>query len=286
MEKYPDLDFEFLMADNGSTDHTKDVLKAIANKDKRFKVIINTRNFGPERSGYNVFCAAKGDCVISMNSDLENPPELIEDFVNYWLSGSKIVIAVNSKSKKNPIMNLVRKLYYRIINLLSDDVEQIENFTAFGLYDKSVMPYLTSDRWPPPYFRGLVSELGIDYKVVSYVKPKRKHGKTSYNFFSYFDLAMTGLTSYSKAPLRLATLIGFFASALGFLIALGYLIMKLLFWTTMQTGIAPLLIGLFFFSSVQIMFVGIIGEYLYQVLERVRVKPLVMEAERINFEEK
>jgi glycosyltransferase involved in cell wall biosynthesis len=284
MAKFPELDFEFILADNGSTDHTQDVLKALAEKDHRIKIIINSRNFGPDRSGYHLLRQATGDCVTSLASDLQNPPEILEEFIKRWQVGHKVVIGVKNKSKENPIVFAVRKVYYRLIRSLSD-VEMIDNFTGFGLYDRSVSDIITAQSWPAPYFRGMVCEVGFEPSIVYYTQDKRKHGKSSYSFLRYYDTAMTGITSFSNIPLRIMAISGFVLSVLSFIVAVVYFILKLIHWDDMPMGFAPLTIGVFFFSSIQILCIGIVGEYIMQIFEHVKVKPLVVEKERIGFDD-
>jgi glycosyltransferase involved in cell wall biosynthesis len=282
MDKFPEYDFECILADNGSTDHTQDVLRAIAAKDVRFKIVINTRNFGSARSQYNIFKRASGDAYINVMSDLQTPIECIINFIQYWEKGYKIVIGVREKSKENPLMYLVRRVYYRIVKKISD-VDTIEHFMGFALYDAEVLNILRSQDWPAPYTRGLVSEIGIDRAVVRYTQPKRKSGKSSYSFLRYFDLAMQGITTSSNVPLRLTTLLGAVCSVICLLVALVYLIIKLINWNSFSAGMAPLLIGLFLIASVQIFCIGIVGEYVLQIFIHINKKPLVVEKELINF---
>jgi len=283
MSKYSQYDYEIIVIDNCSTDKTQKILKDIAQKDKKLKVILNAKNFGANRSTLFVQKFITGDCMIGLASDLEDPPELIDDFIEKWEQGFKIVAAVKKGSKENLIIRSVRGLYYKIIGAISE-VKLINNFTGFGLYDSSVLKPLFDYYDSTTYFRGLISEYGYDIAFVEFVKPVRKHGKSSYNFFSYFDYAMIGITSNSKVPIRIATLAGFFLSGLSFLAAVFYFVYKLLHWDSVPFGIAPLVIGLFFFSSVQIFFVGLIGEYVATVLAKVSQKPLVSVREYINFE--
>ena len=286
MDKFPRYDFECVLADNGSTDHTADVLRAIAEKDARFKVIINARNFGPDRSGYYLFRlgAARGDCVITMVSDLQDPPETIADFLQKWEEGYKVVLGVKGKSRTNPLMHLVRKGYYRLIRSISE-VEMVENYSSFGLYDKAAARVLRMQAWPPPYLRGLVSEVGFEHAVVPYTQDKRKHGKSSYTFLKLFDTGIGAITSFSKVPLRVATLLGMVLSGLSFAVAVVYLVLKLMYWEWFPGGMAPLVIGFFCFMSVLLLFIGLLGEYILQIFEYVKKRPLVVEKERINFEE-
>ncbi len=283
LKNFPQLDYEIILADNGSTDGTLGVLRSLAARDSRVKVIVNSRNFGPHRSTYNAFRRATGDGVITMASDLQDPPELITDFVSNWLGGEKIVIAIKNKSKENPVMFLLRRIFYRVIKAISE-VEMIENFTGFGLYDKKVYEHLTAKSWPVPYIRGLVSEIGYKPVKVYFTQERRKYGRSSYTLLKYIDFAIYAMTSMSKVPLRLATLCGSFLAFVSFLAALFYLVTKLLFWYNMPVGIAPLVIGLFFFSSVQLLFIGLMGEYVLQILLHIDRKPLVVERESINFD--
>jgi glycosyltransferase involved in cell wall biosynthesis len=282
--KFPQYDYEIILIDNCSKDNSVAVLREIAAQDKRFKAILNARNFGPERSGLYMQKFASGDCLIVMASDLEDPPELIEEFLLKWEQGHKMVVAVKTGSRESLIMRGVRKIYYKLISAISE-VELIDNFTGFGLYDMSLISPLLEYYDANTYFRGLVSEYGYDMAFVKFVKPKRVAGKSSYNFFRYFDYAMRGITSYSTAPIRLATYLGFTLSVLSVLVAAFYFIFKLLYWPNVPYGMAPLIIGLFFFSSVQIFFLGLIGEYVAAVLTKVTHKPLVFAREYINFEE-
>jgi len=284
MEKFPDYDYEIIIIDNCSTDGTQDILREIAGIDKRVKVILNAKNFGVNRSGLFVHKFATGDCMIALASDLEDPPELIAEFLEKWKQGFKIVAAIKKGSKENALKRFFRNIYYKIISKISE-TKQIENFTGFGLYDMSIVKPLFCYYDSTTYFRGLISEFGYDIAYVMYERPVRITGKSSYNFFSYFDYAMLGVTSNSKVPLRIATLAGFFLSGLSFIAAIVYFILKLVFWAHIPFGIAPLVIGLFFFSSVQLLFIGIIGEYIAATLAKVSPKPLVNVREYINFDD-
>jgi len=274
--------YEHIFIDNASKDKTVEILKRIAQNDKNIKIIVNTRNFGHIKSPFYGLLQAKGDAVISIVADLQDPPELIVDFINRWEQGSKIVAGIKKQSKESSIMFGVRKLFYNIIGNLSE-VEQLKNFTGFGLYDKQIIQILRTIDDPYPYFRGLIMDIGFDIAKVEYIQPARKHGITKNNFYSLYDMAMLGITNHSKVPLRLATMIGFFVSIISLFVAFGYFIYKLVFWNTFNVGLAPLVIGLFFFSSVQLFFIGIIGEYIGSIHTQVLKRPLVIEKERINF---
>ncbi len=276
--------WELIFADNASRDGTQAILREIAAADRRVKVIVNWRNFGHIRSPYHALLQARGDAVIAMASDLQDPPELIAEFLAHWESGRPVVLGVKASTRESAVMRAVRRIYYGLLYRLSD-VEIVQHATGFGLYDKSFVDILRKLDDPYPYTRGLISEFGLAYDTVSYHQPPRKAGITKNNFYSLYDLAMVGITSHSKVPLRLATLAGFGLSLLSFLTALAYLVAKLLFWTRYPAGVAPILIGLFVTFSVQLFFMGLLGEYVAVIHTRVMKRPLVIERERINFDD-
>jgi glycosyltransferase involved in cell wall biosynthesis len=275
---------EIITIDNCSLDGTVAKVKEECKKDVRVKLIVNSRNFGWIRSPYHALMQAKGDAVIFLASDFQDPPDLIPDFLKKWEEGFKIVIGIKQQSKENALMFGIRKFFYRILASASDGGPTIKNFTGFGLYDQKFISVLRGLDDQYPYLRGLVSELGFDRYEIPYTQPKRTAGKTSANFFRLYDVAMLGFTSQSKLPLRLSAFVGFFSAILSFLVALGYLIYKLVFWYEFTVGMAPLVIGLFFFSSVQLFFIGVIGEYIGAIHTQIRKRPLVIEKERINFD--
>jgi len=279
----PQYEYEHIFIDNASKDRTVVILKEIAQNDHRVKIIVNTRNFGHIRSGYHALLQAKSDAVISIVADLQDPPTLIKAFIKKWEEGYKIVIGVKTQSEESPLFFAIRKAYYNLVGRLSE-IELIKNFTGFGLYDQKVIETLRSIDDPYPYFRGLISDIGFERAVVEYVQPSRKRGFTKNNFYTLYDLAMLGITNHSKVPLRLATITGFCLALISLLVALGYFGYKLIFWDNFQVGMAPLVIGLFFFSSVQLIFIGIIGEYIGAIHTQVLKRPLVIEKERINFD--
>ncbi|MCF7687619.1 MAG: glycosyltransferase family 2 protein [Cephaloticoccus sp.] len=274
--------FEHIFIDNASTDETLAVLRQYAAEDLRIKIIVNARNFGHIRSPYHALLQAQGDAVISIVADLQDPPGLMLDFVREWEAGHKVVVGIKTRSREAWWMYRARGFYYKLIKRLAD-VELLEQFTGFGLYDRQIMEVLRGLREPYPYFRGLISDVGYNIKRIEYTQPERFHGRTKNNFFSLFDIALLGLTSYSKVPLRLATLVGFFTAGLSLLAGFGYLIAKLLFWNTFTAGVAPVMLGIFFLGSVQLIFMGIVGEYVGAVFTYVQNRPLVIEKERINF---
>lgn len=275
--------YEHIIIDNDSSDRTQSILKTLAREDHKIKVILNNRNFGHIRSPYYGLLQAKGDAAILMASDLQDPPTMIQDFLQKWREGYKVVLGVKTQSEESTLMFALRKAYYDFVAKVSD-TQLVKNNTGFGLYDKKVIELLREIQDPYPYFRGLISELGFKSAKIEYLQPSRKRGITSNNFYKLYDIAMLGITSHSKVPLRLATMAGFTLSILSFLTAVIYLILKLVFWSQFQLGVAPMLIGIFFFMSVQLFFIGIIGEYVGFIHTQVMKRPLVTEKERINFE--
>lgn len=274
--------YEHIFIDNDSRDRTQEILRDIARQDRNIKVILNTRNFGQLRSPVYAMLQAQGDAVISIVSDMQQPPEMIVDFIKKWEEGYRIVVGVRIQSQESPILNIFKNAYYNLIGGLSD-IKLIKNFTGFGLYDQEVIKIIRKLDDPLPYFRGLICEIGFERAEIPYIQPKRKWGITKNNFYILYDYAMLGITSHSKIPLRLATMLGFFSALLCFLVALGYLVYKLLFWNRFSLGIAPLVIGFFFFASMQMVFIGIIGEYVGSIHTQVLKRPMVIEKERINF---
>ena len=279
-----DYSFEIIIIDNASTDRTVDNLRAIAREDKRLKVIVNTTNFGHIRSPYYALLQAKGDAVVFMASDLQDPPELIPDYIKMWESGSKIVLAVKTTSSENFIMKAIRSLYYKLLGIVSNE-SMVPNATGAGLFDQRVIEVLRALQDPLPYFRGLVTQLGFKVDTLKFHQPARKAGTTKNNFATLFDLALLGFVNYSKAPLRLLTMAGLITSMFSVGIAITYLMLKLSNWDSFDLGLAPLVIGVFFFGAVQVFALGLIGELLVSVQQRIRKMPLVIESERINFDE-
>lgn len=284
MASLPGYDYDHLFIDNASTDKTVDILRDIANADKHVRVIVNTRNFGQVRSPYHAFLEARGDAIIGIVADLQDPPELIPAFVQKWREGYKVVIGVKQGSHESWVATRTRRFYYWLVAKMSSDVELVENFTGFGLYDRAVVEQFRATEERYPYFRGLVSDFGYSYAVIGYVQPARSHGTTKNDFFSLYDMAMLGITNHTKVPLRLASMAGFAISVLSLLVAIVYLVAKLLFWDQLQLGLAPLLIGIYFFGAVQLFFIGMLGEYIGAIHTQVQKRPLVVERERINFD--
>jgi glycosyltransferase involved in cell wall biosynthesis len=275
--------YEHIFIDNASTDKTVSVLRDLARTDRNVKVIVNRRNFGHVRSPHYAVLLAQGDAIVALASDLQDPPELIPRFLEEWEAGHPVVLGVKEKSEESGWMRAIRSLYYRLLRSMSD-VELISHATGFGLYDRKVVDLLRTIDDPYPYARGLLVEFGFEYALIPYTQGRRKSGRTKNNFYSLYDLAMLGITSYSKIPLRMATMSGFLLASLSLLAGLGYLLYKLIFWSRFSAGIAPVVIGLFLFASVQLFFLGIVGEYIAVIHTRLMKRPLVVERERINFE--
>ena len=279
---FPGCSYEIVIADNCSVDGSRDILRRLAAADSRLKVFFNSKNFGPICSGYNAFLHATGDAVVLMACDLQDPPELIAEMIRKWEEGCKVVVAVKSSSRENPLFFFARKCFYTVLGYLSDTDKVIQNFTGFGLYDRAFLNVLRRYRDPVPYLRGFVSEIGFRRAEIPFVQPERKHGKSKHSFLSLYDVAMGGVINHSKLPLRLATFTGFFLAGISLLIAVAYLAYKILYWDTFTLGLAPLIIGVFFFSAVQLIFIGIIGEYIGAILTQVKNRPLAIIEETIN----
>ena len=275
--------YEHIFIDNNSEDRTVELLKDIARRDHNVKVIVNARNFGHIRSPFHALMQAQGDAVIGMASDLQDPPEMISELIAKWEQGYPMVLCIKKSSEENSLMFWVRKQYYRLVQRLSQ-IQTFQNFTGFGLYDRKVMEAVRSFGDPYPYFRGMIAEIGFPHFELFYDQPARKGGLTKNNFYSLYDLAMLGITNLSKVPLRLVTALGFACSILSLVAGLGYFAYKLLFWTNFTVGIAPLIIGLFFLGSVQLLSMGILGEYIGSMHTQVQKRPHVIEKERVNFE--
>lgn len=276
-------DYEIIFTDNNSIDSTREKIISLCQENKNIKAIFNAKNFGQFRSPFNAMINANGDCVILMVSDFQDPPKIIVDFVREWESGYKIVIGIINKSKENLIMRFIRSLYYKLMKYISD-IEHIEHFTGTGLYDKSFIKTISVLDDPDPYIRGIVSELGYKIKKINYEKQNRKAGKSKNNFFTLYNIAMISITNYSKIVLRLATMIGFLFSFLSFIFGLIYFIYKIIYWYSFNVGIAPLILGVFFIGSIQLFFLGLIGEYIVNINDRLMKRPLVIEEKRINFD--
>ncbi len=282
MESIEGVDYEHVLIDNSSTDDTVARLRAEITADPRIRLIVNARNFGQVRSPYYALLQCTGQAVVVLASDLQDPPELIPEFIAQWRSGKRVVLGVKASSEETRLWWFLRSAYYAFASRISS-VPLIQHVTGFGLYDRQVVELIREIGDPYPYFRGLISDIGLEIGRVEYNQGLRRRGITKNNFYSLYDLAMLGITSHSKVPLRMATMAGFGLSALSLLVALGYLIAKLFFWNSFALGIAPVLISMFFFASVQLFFIGILGEYIGAIHTHVQKRPLVVEKERINF---
>lgn len=278
----PQYDYELVFIDNDSRDNTRPILRKLCQKNPRIKAIFNARNFGQFNSPYYGLLQVDGDCVIEMVADFQDPVELIPQYVKAWEEGYKIVIGIKTSSKESKIMYTLRSLYYKTIKKLSD-VEQIEHFTGSGLYDRDFIEILRKLDDPTPFLRGIVAELGFKRKEIPYEQPQRRAGKTHNNLYRLYDAAMLSITSYTKVGLRLATLIGGISAMFSMIVAIVYLVMKLIWWDRFPAGMVPVLIGMLFLGSVQIFFIGMVGEYVLSINQRVMKRPLVVEEERLNF---
>jgi glycosyltransferase involved in cell wall biosynthesis len=283
MGRFPQYDYEILLIDNASEDRTVEVIKSIAAEDPHLKAIVNVRNFGHIRSPFHALLLAKGDAVIGMASDLEDPPELISEFIRKWEEGYKIAIGVRRKSEESGLMPLIRNMYYSLITRISE-VEQVRNFTGFGLYDKVVMDIIREMEEPYPYFRGLICEIGYQRAEIPFDKSVRKRGFSKGSFFVYLDSALLGVVNHSKVPLRLATIVGVIMGMISTLVGFYYIIRKLMAWNEFQMGIAPLAIGMFLLFGIMFVFLGLIGEYIGLLVTHIVKRPMVVEKERINIE--
>lgn len=277
-------EFEYILLDNGSSDNTEGKLRELAQKDKRIKVILNARNFGHIRSPYYGMVQCSGDAIIYLASDLQDPPELIGDFIKKWEEGYKIVLGKKTQSEESFPMFMIRTAYYELISRIADDdTSLVKNCTGFGLFDRCVIDIIKQLDDPYPYIRGLICDIGFEKAFVEYKQPSRRRGISKNNFYSLYDNAMIGIVKHSKVPLRLMTFLGFGLSFLSLGVAVFYFILKLMFWNEFALGLAPIIISLFFLGSVQLFCMGVLGEYIGAIYTRVNKKPVVVEKERINF---
>jgi len=282
MSQLPQYDFEYVFIDNASTDRTVEKLKAIAAKDARVRVIVNMRNFGHLRSPYWGIIQTRGDVTVYFASDLQDPPEMVPEFLAAWEEGYKIVLAVKPVSQTNPVVHWLRRSYYRVLDAISE-VSVVKDATGFGLYDRSVLDLVREVDDPYPFLRGLICELGFPIKTIAFNQPRRQRGITKNNFYTLYDMAMLGIVSHSVVPIRLAAMFGFATGFLSILVALVFLILKLTLWSRFPIGVAPIVIGMFFMFGVLLLFIGILGEYIASIHNYVRNRPVVVERERVNF---
>jgi glycosyltransferase involved in cell wall biosynthesis len=278
-----DYQYEHIFIDNHSADNTVAVLREIAGRDRRVKVIVNARNFGHIRSPHHALLQTSGDAVIGLVADLQDPPELIPQMLQKWEQGYALVLCVKDASSESALMYALRSGYYQLVQRLSE-IRTVEHFTGFGLYDRKVVEIVRGFGDAYPYFRGMISEIGLPHCEIRFAQPQRKRGVSKNNFYTLYDMAMLGITNLSKVPLRLVTFLGFFTALISVLVGVVYLIYKLAFWADFSVGMAPLVIGLFFLGSVQLLALGVVGEYIGAIHTQVMRRPLVIERERINFE--
>jgi glycosyltransferase involved in cell wall biosynthesis len=278
--RYP---YEHIFIDNHSSDKTVAVLRRIASRDHNVKVIVNARNFGQIRSPMHAFLQTQGEAVVGLAADLQDPPEMIEEMIEKWEEGYAMVLALKTASQENRLMYWIRTQYYRFVQSLSN-IDTFENFTGFGLYDRKVVEAVRSFPDAYPYFRGMIAEIGLPYYTLHFKQPRRIRGITKNNFYTLYDIAMLGITNLSKVPLRVVTFLGFACGLISVLAGFAYLAYKLIFWQNFELGIAPVIIGMFFLGSVQLVSMGILGEYIGAIHTQVLKRPFVIEKERINFE--
>lgn len=278
----PLYDYEVIFIDNCSDDQTRSLITGLCTNNTKIKAIFNTKNFGQFNSPFYGLCQTDGDCTILICADFQDPVDLIPVFVNEWEQGYKIVCGIKTASKEKKLLRFLRSCYYKMIKKMSE-IDQIEHFTGFGLYDKSFIEVLKNLDDSAPFLRGIVAELGPNRKEISYEQQRRRAGKTKNNWYSLYDAAMLSFTSYTKIGLRWATIMGFILSGIGFLIALIYLVIKLIYWNSFVAGMSPILIGVFLFGSIQLFFIGLVGEYIMSINARVTRRPLVIEEKRLNF---
>ncbi len=283
MEALPQYDYEILCIDNCSTDGTRDLLRMICAKNAKIRAILNVKNFGQFNSPYYGLCQTSGDCAISICADFQDPVEMIPVFLKHWEEGYQIVCGIKTSSRESPVMYRLRTMYYRLIKKFSA-VDQIEHFTGFGLYDRSFLEVMRKLEDPTPFIRGIVAELGGRRKEVPYEQPRRRAGKTHNNWYSLYDAAMLSITSYTKAGMRIAVFTGMGMAMISLLIGLIYLVMKLIYWDRFDAGQAPAIIIISLIGSILLAFMGLLGEYIAAINQRMMKRPLVVEEERINFD--
>ncbi len=282
MATMPQYRYEHLFIDNHSTDETVPRLKRIAAQDPRVKIIVNARNFGHIRSPVHALFQATGDAIISLVADFQDPPEMIPEMIREWEDGASAVLCIKRTSEEATVMFWLRKKYYQLAERLSS-IETIQNFTGFGLFDRRLMEIAKSFGDPYPFFRGMIAEIGLPYRKLYYDQPNRKFGITKNNWYTLYDIGMLGIINHSRVPLRLAVFAGFAGAALSFAVAMVYLVLKLVFWSTFTFGLAPMLIGIFFVASLQLVFLGVLGEYVGAIYTQVQQRPYTVELERVNF---
>ena len=283
-KELPAYDYEILFIDNKSTDGTREIIESICSSDPKVKAIFNQKNFGQFNSPYYGIIHTSGDCTITMCADFQDPVEMIPEFVHEWENGYRVVIGIKSRSRENPVMYVIRAMYYAALKKMSS-VEIIKQFTGFGLYDKTFVETLRELKDPTPFMRGIVAELGPDRKEIEYTQPKRRAGKTHNNLFTLYDAMMLSFTSYTKSGMRIATFAGFSIAAISFIIGIAYLVLKLVMWDKFAVGYAPMMISLYFMGGLLLAFMGFMGEYVMAMNTRLMNRPLVVVEKTINFDD-
>lgn len=282
-EQLPQYDYEIIFVDDCSLDNTREEVRKLCAEDKRVKAVFNARNFGFNRNVFESLLYGDGDAVFMVFGDLQDPPEMLPQFVTEWEAGHKVVVGQKTHSAESKLMYALRSLYYGVIGKLSDS-KQIQHFNGYGLYDKAFIDVMRQIDDPNPYLKGLVSEFGMDIKVIQYEQAESLRGKSGFNFMKYYDVAMLGITSYTKILMRIATFIGAALGIFSMLLAVFVLVSKLLNWNAYPYGSATILIGVFFIGAVQLFFMGILGEYILSINTRSMHRPRVVVGERINFD--
>ena len=267
------INYEQIIIDNDSNDGTVEVIKKLTTKYKNIKAIINQSNFGHIKSPHYALLQSQSDASIVMMSDFQSPPELIVNYYNKWISGSKVVLGRRKQVSDRFFLKIIKFFYYNFICRISNHKME-KNVTGEGLYDKSVIDILRSIKDPYPYIRGLIFELGFKIDFVDFDQPIRNSGISKNNLYTLFDIGLLGVVKHSNILLRFMILFGFFFGAISLLIAIGFFFYKILFWDSFQLGLAPILIGFFGLTAIQIMIIGLIGEYISTVLTFSKNLPL------------
>ncbi len=281
----PEYDHEHVFCDNASTDGTPEVLRELAAQDPRVKVILNARNFGGNRSTFNGIMRTSGDAVfVFVPADMQDPPELMPEFVRKWEQGYKVVYGIRKKRQENFLLVAVKKLYYRLVSRVAD-VKILPDVGDFQLVDRAVIEALRRFDDCNPYLRGMIPQCGFPSTGIPYTWRARKKGFSKSNLAHYIDVGLNGLLSFTKLPMRTCMFVGVTVAVLSMLYAVVGLVAGLIAGSDAPKGTATLIVALFFFSGLQLFFMGVLGEYIAAIFSQVRKQPLVVEKEIINFHE-